>query len=414
MATSSVIAAGVGVLLVLSAFFSASETALFSIPRERIVVFQQAESRMRQWVYELIRHGQRTLLMILFGNLFVNITLAGSIHALMRIVVPGGGVMLTMAVATAIIVIFGEMLPKNIALKHNETVACLIAPALSGLTFICSPLLVSIHRINDFFLARLRMRLRRPSPFVTIDEMKSGVIASRKSGAISAEEQDMIVRLLDRGTQPVGNFMEHRSQLVLMPGDAPCSRAIERLKDARRLFLLVYTRGTTGRVDGMVHLAALLRCPPAQPLHDLMRPLHWVSATMEVAEAIGLLFDKECTEAGIVDEYGSFCGVFSLSTGLRTVVAPVFNPVGKPAAAAGRKAGLFAGETAVETMAGWLPPSLGKTVRRARTLNGLLTGYLGLIPQTGDKFAIDGWNFYIINADSSKIGSILIKKKESL
>ncbi|MBN1577322.1 MAG: DUF21 domain-containing protein [Chitinispirillaceae bacterium] len=414
MATPQIISAGVVVLLAFSAFFSASETALFSIPRERIVVFQQAESRARRLVYELIHHGQRTLLMILLGNLFVNITLAGSIHALMRIFLPGGGVMLTMVVATGVIVVFGEMLPKNIALQHNETIACLTAPVLSGLTFVCSPLLVVIHHINAFFLTQFRMRLRRPSPFVTIDEMKSGVIASRKSGAISAEEQDMIVRLLDRGTQPVRKFMMHRSRLVLMPGNALSAQALKRLQEAHQLFLLVYNKDTTGQVAGMVHLATLPRCPPSQPLHELVKPLHWVSATMEVAEAIGLLFEKNCSEAGIVDEYGSFCGVFSLSTGLRNVLSPLFNPVEKPVVPVAGKTRLLTGDTAVEAMAGWLPPSLGKTAQQVRTLNGLLTGYLGYIPQTGDKFAIDGWNFYILAAGPSKIGSVLIRKKEAL
>jgi putative hemolysin len=414
MTTLQIIAVGIFVLLAFSAFFSASETALFSIPRERIVIFRRAQSRRRQWVYELIHHGQRTLLMILLGNLFVNITLAGLIHTFLQIVLPGYTTLLTMVVATGIIVIFGEMMPKNIALKNNETIACLIAPAMAGLTFVCSPLLLLIYHINSFFLTRFRMRLHRPSPFVTIDEMKSGVIASHNSGAISTQEQDMIVRLLDRGSQPVRNFMVHRSHLVLMPREALCEEALKTLQRVHQLFVLVYNKTNTGQVIGMVHLGTLIRCAPTLPLYEVVKPLQWISAGMEVAEAIELLFEKGSPDAGIIDEYGSFCGVFSLSTGLRSVVAPLFNPPSKPCLPAGGKTKLINGDTVVETMAGWLPPSLEKRAHQARTVNGLLTGYLGFIPQSGDKFAIDGWNFYIISASPVKIGSVLIRKKEAL
>lgn len=352
--------------------------------------------------------------MILLGNLFVNITLAGVIHAFLRVVLPGRTALLTMAVATATIVIFGEMLPKNIALKHNETIAYLIALPLSGLTFLCSPLLLLLSHINGFFLKRFRMRLRRPSPFITVDEMKSGVMASRNTGAISVQEQDLIVRLLDRGSQPVRNFMKHRSNLVLMPRETLCAEALTALQKMHQLFVLVYEKNTTDRVIGMVHLGTLLRCAPTRFLHEAVKPLQWIPAGMAVAEAIELLFEKGSFDAGIIDEYGSFCGLFSLFEGLRNMAAPLFSAPPKPCIPAGGKTRLIKGDTAVESMAGWLPPSLEKRVHLARTVNGLLAGYLGYIPQPGDKFAIDGWNFYIISASPVKIVSAIIKKKESL
>jgi len=405
---------GASVLLACSFFFSASETALFSIRRERAVLFRQSKSRSRKIVYELISNGQRTLLMILIGNTFVNIALPGFIDAFIEAVRPGSGAIVTVASSMFIIIVFGEMVPKNIAIRHNEKVACLFAPPLSALQCVFAPVVSLMRSVNELFLTRFRLRLRRPGPFVTLDEMKSGVVASRKSGAISSEEQDMIVRLLDRGTLPVARFAVHRRHLTLLPPDVTCEAALEKLRALRQLIVFVYDCGNTGRILGRVHCSALARSAPDQRLGELVQPLTWVLSTMEVAEAIGLLFEKGCSDAGVIDEYGSFAGLFSLTSGLRNVLAPISDEEGAQAVQAAKPARLFSGDTELETMDGWLPGALVESSRQARTLNGALTGYLGFIPQTGDKFAIEGYNFYITSACPVKIESILIRKREAV
>lgn len=405
---------GVAVLLTFSFFFSASETALFSIPRERTVLFRQSKSRVRKVVYELISNGQRTLLMILIGNSFVNIALPGFIDAFIEAVRPGSGTAVTVVASMVTIIVFGEMVPKNIAIRHNETVACLFAPPLSVLAYVFSPLVSSMRSLNELFLMRFRLRLRRPGPFVTLDEMKSGVVASRKSGAISAEEQDMIVRLLDRGALPVARFAVHRRHLTLMPPDVTCNAALEKLRVMRQLMVFVYDRTSTGRILGRVHCSLLVRSAPDQTLGELVQPLTYVLSTMDVAEAIGLLFEKGCSDAGVIDEYGSFSGLFSLTSGLRNVLAPISGEVGAEAVQTTRRTRLFAGDTELETMEGWLPGAVMESSRQVRTLNGALAGYLGFIPQTGDKFAIEGYNFYITSACPVKTESILIRKREAV
>ncbi len=398
--------------LAASAFFSASETSLFSIPRERIAVYRSSPSRVRQWVYRLLSNGQRTLLMILLGNLFVNITLAGLIHSLILIFIPGSPGLLTMAIATGVIVIFGEMLPKAVALKHNEVIACLIAPGLSGISWVCSPILTFIYKINDFFLVRIRRRLHRPSPFVTVAELKSGVIDSRHRGVITAEEQDIIVSLLERGAQPVRQFMQHRSGLLMQSETANAGETLEKMKKEGQTFVLTLDESHTARVTGIVDLAALLRSEPGQALLYMKRSPVWVIDSMGIAEVIGTMLEKKSTEAGILDEHGSFCGMLRFSAGIHSMLAPVFKPADVKETGDGA-ARLFSGSAELESLREWIPPSLEEDAFRVRTLNGLLTRHLGRIPQTGDKFAIDGFNFYILNATPRKIESVVIRKRKN-
>jgi putative hemolysin len=398
-----------------SAFLSASETALFSIPRERIVYFGDKGGRRYYWVCQLLNNGQQTLLMILLGNLFVNITIVGLVNSAVLRLHTGSPVVVTMTAATGVIVIFGEMLPKNIALKHNERIALLCAPVLSAMIWCCRPMLHLIYAVNSFFLASLSRRLRRPSPFVTIDELKSGIIASRDRGAISVEEQDIIVRLLDRGTEPVHRFMVHRTALLMLGSDVTVAVAREKIAGIGEPFIVVYDRDRTAQVIGMVSVAVLLRSEPAAVLGILVEPLLWVSNTMEIAEAIGVLLEKGGELAGVTDEYGSFEGVVTLSYSLFRVISPLLQqPETLPAANGAVRSKVFSGAARVDTMDGWLPPLLRTGDRKSGTLNGLLTNYLGAIPQSGDKFAIDGWNFYIIKANPMKIESVLLRKKEVL
>ena len=144
------------IFLSLSAFFSSSETALFSIPRERISFYQQSTKKSYQWVFELLRDGQRTLLLILLGNLVVNVTIVGFIYKLMFFFISKNTTLASLFVATGIILLFGEILPKNIAVRNSEIIARFNAPLLYHIKIAFHPVLLLLQKMNIFFLKRFR------------------------------------------------------------------------------------------------------------------------------------------------------------------------------------------------------------------------------------------------------------------
>lgn len=398
------------VFLFFSAFFSASETALFSIPRERFSFYQQSTSRTGRWIFILLSNAQRTLLMILLGNLFVNITLAGLIYSLIGFVIPGSSTMLAMITATLVIVLCGEMLPKNIALKHNEKIAVLTAPFLVGACTLFSPVLMLIQTINNYFLDRMRIRLRRPSPFVTADELKTGIITSRKRGAISHEEQDMIVGVLESGEVAVYQIMMHRSDLELFSSEMTVKEALTFLRQKRNNSIYIFDKDNTGKVIGHVLLSELLTAEETTRLETLAKPMVWVLDSMEVAEVTGSLLVKNTAEAAVMDEYGSFTGIVRLTSGLQFMLSVVPGESEAQKERASKTTRICSGAMNIRSLYGWLPAELDVYRDDVRTLNGLLTTYLGTIPVTGDKFAIGEYNFYIILASSCKIESVLIRR----
>jgi len=395
--------------LAVSAFISASETALFSIPRERIGTFEKHEARSRRLIFSLLADGQRTLMMILLANIFVNLTLAGLINSLMAALLDRDATFIGFVAATVIIIAFGEVLPKNGALNRNEKIAALASPVWYYLKIFSSPLLDLFQRINQFFLERFKVHLKRPTPFITIDELKSAVQNSLKQGVISKWEQNIITGLLDRGAQPVKRYMLHRSQTLLLPQDCTVQEAVNSLSRSGQTCALL-TRGRSRQITGLVRLPHLLAASPKSSCRKLAVSPEWVHETLEVADLITFMFTQKLSNVCVLDEFGSFSGLFSLSDGLKKVMQ--FRAERSVQESSGLSTKVFPGLQEIEGMAEWLPETLTETYSDVRTLNGLLTRYLGRIPKTGERFAVDGWNFYIMSSGVTKIESVLIRKNE--
>ncbi|MDR0305341.1 MAG: CNNM domain-containing protein [Chitinispirillales bacterium] len=396
-------------VLLLSAFISASETALFSIPRERIDAFEKHGARSRRLIYSLLMDGQRTLLLILLANTFVNLTLAGLINSLMAAVLGRNAEFWGFLTATAVIITFGEVVPKNGALSRNEQIAALASPVLHYLKIITAPLLDLLQKVNQFFLERFKLHLRRPSPFITVDELKSAVQNSLKQGVISKWEQDVITSLLDRGAQPVKRYMIHRSQALLLPQDSTVQDGLKELAAKGQTYGLL-TRGRGRQITGLVRLPDLLAASPQYRCRKLAITPEWTAETLEVADLISFMFAQKLDVVCVLDEFGGFSGVFSLSEGLKKVMQ--FRKERADQQSIGLSTKVFSGLQEIESMREWLPKTLAAEALNVRTLNGLLTRHLGRIPKTGERFAVDGWDFYIMSSGLTKIESVLIRKED--
>jgi CBS domain containing-hemolysin-like protein len=394
------------VFLAVSALISASETALFSIPRERIDSFREHASRPRRLIYSLLADGQRTLHLILLCNTFVNITLTGLIDSLMAAVTGKSAALLSFAAATVSIILFGEILPKNGALRKNEAIATMVSPVLYNAKILASPLLSLMQTQSRFFLRRFKRYLKSPSPFITIDELKSAVRSSYERGVISKSEQGIVTGLLERGAQPAKRFMTHRSQITFLPHYTTAADALSELVRRGRTCALI-TRGARGhQVTGVVRLPELLSAPPKERCRQLAAPPQWIPETLEAGDLISFMFAEKLGEVCVLDEFGGLSGVFSLSEGLGRVMNFKRERPG-----GGGGAEVFSGLSEIDGMAGWLPESLLSEHPDVRTLNGLLTRHLGRIPKTGERFDIGGRNFYIMYSGPSRIESVLIEKQ---
>jgi putative hemolysin len=394
-----------------SAFFSASETALFSIPRERIFSFQKNPDKNYLRIYSLLKNGQQTLLMILLGNVFVNITLTGLINTLLGKLFSIHAELVTLSVATVTIVLFGEIIPKNIALKHNESVARIIAQPLIFLVRICKPFLRTIQNVNQVFLRGFKIHLREPEPFVTIDELKSGVAKSVANGAILQEEASIINRILEHGSTPARKYMIHRSKLLVVGEIAHVDTVVESMQKQQNQIALIQSKNRSLYITGIVRLSSLISTLDTAEVGQYAEEPIWAPESSEVAELIGFLLESKRNEACLLDEYGGFSGLFSVTEAIYSLFGDVF--LESTESRSYVKSITLRGSMELDAVTGYLPQILVDQISNYRTVNGLLTNFLGRIPKTGETFAIGECKFYILSSTPTKIDQVLIQKGEN-
>jgi putative hemolysin len=397
--------------LCFSAFFSSSETALFSIPRERILAYQK--NKKHQWLYLLLKNGQRTLLLILLGNLFVNITLTGLIDGVMEKILPNNSTLISLLFTTIVVVVFGEMLPKNFALKNKELIALGISPLLYHLEVFLTPILKIIQKVNDIFFNLFKAQLRRPGPFITMEELKANVEKSAQDAVISSHEKEMIIGILQQGSEPVRKVMIHRSKLLVLQEQTTVSEALQKMSFGKQRLVIVRSPDDSRIIKGVVHIKDCIGARMDDPIGScIVTPVEWVAETMETADLMSMLLAEKFDEVCVLDQFGCFSGIFSLQLCLNSILSNMVAPVSKTSQKG--RSRVVDGLQEISLLEDWLPQSLIRDVSNMRTINGLLTNYLGLIPKSGDRVAIDGYNFYIIRASSTRIERVLISKGDNV
>ena len=392
-----------------SAFFSASETALFSIPRERISLFQKHSDQNYLRIFWLLQNGQKTLLFILLGNVFVNISLTGFIHTLLSKFFNFESEVVTLFVATGGIVLFGEIIPKTLALKNNEIIARIVAIPLQTLIRITAPVLSFIQNVNSFFINRFRIYFREPDPFVTVNELRSAVAKSYRDGAITQDEAGFIERILERGPEPARKYMIHRSIVPVFDETQTVADALEQMAQSGDTVAIVRDCCNRSHVQGLIRLSTIFSALPSDLLVNHYEEPVWAPESSEVAELVSFLFSCGSPDACLLDEYGDFSGLFSAQRAIDSMFMHLFSD---PEKSHTHSVGVvLKGSDDCSVLNPFLSGASQLELGPWRTVNGVLTNYLGRIPKTGETFAVGDSKFYIISAGPTKIDRVLIQKE---
>ncbi len=198
------------ILLVLSGFFASSETAIISVSRARVKRLADLKVRNAKKLLEIKLNPQKILITILIANNLVNVTAASVAAAIALQFFQGDwGLAISAAVTTFLILIFGEITPKSVALKHNDRIALFAVPILSFLSVIFSPVIFVLGHITGFF-ANLLGGAGDEQRF-TEEEVKAVVSMSAEEGSILREEKDMIHRIFLLNDIRAGDVMTPRS-----------------------------------------------------------------------------------------------------------------------------------------------------------------------------------------------------------
>ena len=312
------------VCLVLSAFFSSSETALTTVNLIRIRNLADNGDKAAAWVLKARRDQSKMLGAILIGNNVVNLSASSMLTVLVTDVFGSQAVGAATGVLTLLVLLFGEITPKTIATLEAEKNALRFARVICLLMTTLTPVIFVVNLLSGGVLRLLGVDPNKPTDSITEDELRTIVEVGHEKGVIESEEKEMINNVFDLGDSVARDIMVPRIDMSFVDVEASYEELMEIFRRDHYTRLPVY-EDNTDNVIGIINMKdlILLEDRAAFSVRDYLRqPLF----TFESKKLSELMIEMRKTSNNIVivlDEYGATAGLITLEDILEEIVGDI-------------------------------------------------------------------------------------------
>lgn len=311
------------VLVALSAFFSASETAYSSLNRVRLKVKADDGDVRAKRAMQLIGRYDDLLSSILVGNNIVNIAAASIATVLFVRHWGDAGTTLSTAVMTVVVLVFGEVTPKSLAKEAPETVAMAVAPALGALALVCTP----INWLFSLWKGFLKRTFRLQNvDAITEDELISMVSEAHDDGTLDENESELIRSAIEFDDLEVESILTPRVDLECVP-DTVTMEELERHFEESGFSRIPVYHDTVDNIIGVVmdkdFYPAMLR--GRSSVEELITTVQFTTARTKISELLRQLQQNQSHIAVVVDEYGGTAGIVTLEDILEELVGEIWD-----------------------------------------------------------------------------------------
>ena len=415
------------VLVALNGLFALSELAVVSARRSRLRALAQEGRRGANRALALAADPSRFLSTVQIGITAVGLiagaysgaTLTADLERLLtERGVPDGvadwlSYVCVFSAITYLSLIIGELVPKNLALRNAESVACAVAPLMSTLSRIAAPAvwLLDISTKAVFWLLRHKAQ---PQSTVTEEEIKMLIAEAERAGVLDTGEHRMISGVLRLGDRPVRGLMTPRTDVDWVDISTEADALRERVLSTTHSRLPV-GEGGPDKIVGVVTtrevLAALLS-GKALHVRSHIRKAPVIPDRTDALDALEILRDAEVPMALIYDEYGHFEGVVTPADILEAIAGVFRSDIeGEEPQAIPRDDGSW-------LLAGWMPADemadlLGIRLppkREYQTVAGFTLAHLRRLPAVGEHVEVSGWRFEVVDLDARRIDKVLASR----
>ena len=414
------VAAIVG-LLVLSAFFSGSETALTAASRGKLRALADKGSVGARLALRVTEDSERLIGAVLLGNNLVNILAAALATSLFTRLFGDGGVALATLVMTLLVLVFAEVMPKTYAITNPETAATRAARPISLLVAFLSPVVAAVRWYVRLSLRAFGVRTEPGGRVLAMHEEIAGTIAlGHSEGAVRKDDRDRLLGALDLRHREVEEIMLHRSEIEMIDADAPPAEILEACLASNHTRLPVF-RGEPENIVGVIHAKDLLRAVHRLKDRDSLAGFDLLEVAMEpyfVPETTSL--DDQMREflrrhthfALVVDEYGALQGLITLEDILEEIVGEITDEHDS-----GEDTVLERGEDGAIIVDGamtirdlnratdWALPD-----EDANTVAGLVIHESRSIPAEGQVFSFHGFRFEVLEREANRIARLKVRR----
>jgi len=398
------------ILLFLSATFSSSETAFFALDAGDRSAMRRGGAASRNAVKLVEERANDLLSSILLGNLVVNIATGAVTTRLCLERFGPSGLAVAVPAATLLLLLFGEISPKLVALRSRRRLVLVLQGPLRLWVALTGPLVRHITSASEWLLRRLPWDRSGSRPFST-GELQTACELATTDGQLTETEGNFLARLLHLSDLEVRSVMTPRPDVVTLPRSLDRPAILEAIGRAGfNRFPVVEEEGAMP--VGLFHTKDLLGEKTANPLQGSLRPLIYVPETKDVAAVLAEMRAGAGHLAVVVDEHGDFIGIVTMADCLQALIGRV----GDSGSARSRTVSFgpdrwiihgildlrqFQEETGVE-----VPPS-----RDYVTIGGFVMARLGRIPQPGDKVEFGDIKLTVLSMHGRRLETLRVERE---
>jgi Mg2+/Co2+ transporter CorB len=421
MSTGQIITvAAIALLILLSGFFSGSETAVTAASRARLHHLEKQGNRRARMIGKLMRKREHFIGSILLGNNAVNILAAALSTSLLISVAGEVGVFYATIGLTLIILIFAEVLPKTYAIRNADRVALAMAPILVVLVWLLTPAVLAVRGIVYVSLRPFGAHKVTDNKEEAEEELRGAISLQAEEGAVVKHEHDMLHGILDLDDVAVGEIMTHRNNMAMIDMEAPVRTILDQTVESPFTRIPLW-RDEPENIVGVLHSKDLLRFIQGHgndietvDIEKVLTPPWFVPETTSLREQLNAFRERRAHFALVVDEYGSLMGLVTLEDILEEIVGDIVDEHDvalRNTVARSDGSVLVAGDTTIRDLNRrfeWNLPD-----EEAATIAGLALHVAQQIPQIGERIELDGFALDIRGRQKNRITSVRVIPPQS-
>jgi len=403
-------------LLSASAFFSSAETALMTSNKLRIRNLAENGDKRAEKVLEITANTDKMLSAILIGNNIVNLS-ASALSTTLTLKMFGSSLVgIATGILTFLILVFGEITPKNVASKNAENIALKYIGIISVLVVILTPAIYIVNKVAGIVIS-LFIKNNDDNNMVTEDELRAMVEVSHEDGVIEKEEKKMIVNVVDFGDTVAGDIMLPRVDMVMVSVESSYEEILKIFREERYTRIPVYEE-SPDNVIGILNVKDFLLIEDKENFsvkEHLREPLY----TYEYKKTSSLMVDMRKTGANIVivlDEYGTTVGLITLEDMLEEIVGEIRDEFDADEDEGITKISeteyLIDGSTNLDDVNDRIGLELSS--EEYESIGGIIMEKLGRLPVEGEVITFDNIILTVKKMDHARIEKVGLKLKLSL
>ena len=399
------------VFIFLSAFFSSSETALVSINKFKVRQLLEKKVKNADTLAKLMEKPNAMISAILVGNNIVNIASSALATSICVSVFGSKGVLIATVFMTIIILIFGEITPKTLAQENPEKMALKASKPIYILTIVFKPVVFIFNKITLLISKIFGRDASGNHPSITEDEFMTIVDVGHEEGVIEGEEKEMIHNVFAFGDSLAEDVMTPRTSMVVVNVDEEIGELIKFLDNANYSRIPVFDENIDD-IIGILYVRDLIaHLQDANfSLREHLRPAFFAYESKPIMDLFKEMQEKNVSMAIVADEYGGTSGLVTIEDLVEEIVGEIYDEYDEEVEGIKKVAPdeyLIDASTELDEINDELGLSLESEV--FDSIGGFVIGIADRIPDTGDNYSYENLDFFIVDAENTKINELKLK-----